>query len=64
MKASEAQLALLHHVRHMGLLKTCGCADEHALFGADVEGIKLEISILQSQLNSTNSFTSQSLTEN
>ena len=47
-----------------GTLKTCGCADEHALFGADVEGIKLEISILQTQLNSTNSFTSQSLTEN
>ncbi len=38
-----------------------GCDGVSGLFGADIEDIKLEVSILQSQLNSTNYFITQSL---
>ena len=47
-----------------GSVKIRGCVGAHGLCGRDVEGIKLEVSILQSQLKNTNSFLTQSLNEN
>ena len=48
----------------VGSVKIRGCVGAHGLCGRDVEGIKLEVSILQSQLKNTNSFLTQSLNEN